>query len=64
MDFFSGLGLRCPREKGEADFLQDVTLARDQAAYRADKASKFLTPMVRCCQAGAHGCSHTHQLWV
>ena len=47
MSFFNGLGLRCPEDKGEADFLQDVTLLADQAAYRADKNSRFMTPLVR-----------------
>ena len=47
MTFFNGLGLRCPEDKGEADFLQDVTLPADQKAYWADKNSKFLTPLVR-----------------
>lgn len=46
MNFFNGLGLQCPEDKGVADFLQDVTLPADQAAYRADKSSLFLTPLV------------------
>ena len=58
MTFFNGLGLRCPKDKGEADFLQDVTLPADQKAYRADKNSIFLTPLVRtvsitCSSAGS-----------
>ena len=58
MTFFNGLGLQCPRDKGEADFLQDVTLRADQAAYRTDKNSIILTPLVsavsiRCSSAGS-----------
>ncbi len=54
MNFFNGLGLQCPEDKGVADFLQDVTLPADQAAYRADKSSLFLSPLVRAAaQSGA-----------
>ncbi len=40
MPFFNKLGFECPEAKGDADFLQDVTLQKGQAQFRKDKSGK------------------------
>ncbi|EIE18006.1 putative pleiotropic drug resistance protein 3 [Coccomyxa subellipsoidea C-169] len=41
LPFFSGLGFRLPERKGVADFLQEVTSAKDQQQYWADTAKPY-----------------------
>ena len=38
MPFFNKLGFECPEAKGDADFLQDVTIQKGQAQFRKDKS--------------------------
>ncbi len=33
LPFFETLGFKCPKRKGVADFLQEVTSRKDQAQY-------------------------------
>ncbi|KAL0035494.1 hypothetical protein WJX77_008879 [Trebouxia sp. C0004] len=40
MPFFSKLGFECPEGKGDADFLQDVTIEKGQHMFRKDQSSK------------------------
>ncbi|KAL0031878.1 hypothetical protein WJX79_002852 [Trebouxia sp. C0005] len=40
MPFFNKLGFECPEAKGDADFLQDVTIQKGQAQFRKDKSGK------------------------
>ncbi|DBA97183.1 TPA: hypothetical protein ACH3X1_014944 [Trebouxia sp. C0004] len=40
MPFFNKLGFACPKAKGDADFLQDVTIQKGQAQFRKDKSGK------------------------
>ena len=40
MPFFSKLGFQCPEAKGDADFLQDVTIKSGQQQFRKDKTRK------------------------
>lgn len=38
MPFFSRLGFQCPQDKGDADFLQDITIQKGQQQFRKDQA--------------------------
>ena len=38
MPFFSKLGFECPEGKGDADFLQDVTIEKGQQMFRRDQS--------------------------
>ncbi|KAL3132996.1 hypothetical protein ABBQ38_006905 [Trebouxia sp. C0009 RCD-2024] len=40
MPFFSKLGFQCPESKGDADFLQDVTIQKGQRQFRKDQGRK------------------------
>ena len=40
MPFFSKLGFQCPESKGDADFLQDVTIKTGQQKFRKDQSRK------------------------
>ncbi len=40
MPFFSKLGFECPEGKGDADFLQDVTIEKGQQMFRKDQSRK------------------------
>ncbi len=40
MPFFSKLGFECPEGKGDADFLQDVTIEKGQQMFRKDQKSQ------------------------
>ena len=40
MPFFSKLGFQCPEAKGDADFLQDVTIQTGQGQFRKDQSRK------------------------
>ena len=40
MPFFSKLGFQCPEAKGDADFLQDVTIKTGQGQFRKDQSRK------------------------
>ncbi|KAL0038217.1 hypothetical protein WJX79_008741 [Trebouxia sp. C0005] len=40
MPFFSKLGFECPEGKGDADFLQDVTVEKGQQMFQKDQSSK------------------------
>lgn len=40
MPFFSKLGFQCPEAKGDADFLQDVTIKTGQGRFRKDQSRK------------------------
>lgn len=40
MPFFSKLGFQCPEAKGDADFLQDVTIKTGQGLFRKDQRQK------------------------
>ncbi|TVU10992.1 hypothetical protein EJB05_44550, partial [Eragrostis curvula] len=44
LDFFESVGFRCPARKGVADFLQEVTSAKDQKQYwaRPDESYTFV----------------------
>ncbi|KAL9463298.1 hypothetical protein AB3S75_001161 [Citrus x aurantiifolia] len=37
LEFFESMGFKCPKRKGEADFLQEVTSKKDQEQYWAHK---------------------------
>ncbi|KAK3416796.1 hypothetical protein EUGRSUZ_H02558 [Eucalyptus grandis] len=45
LDFFESMGFKCPRRKGVADFLQEVTSRKDQHQYwvRKDEPYTFVT---------------------
>ncbi|KAK9022549.1 hypothetical protein V6N11_002802 [Hibiscus sabdariffa] len=45
LEFFETMGFKCPARKGVADFLQEVTLAKNQRQYwtQTDKAYSFVT---------------------
>ncbi|KAK3416804.1 hypothetical protein EUGRSUZ_H02564 [Eucalyptus grandis] len=45
LDFFKSMGFKCPRRKGVADFLQEVTSRKDQHQYwvRKDEPYTFVT---------------------
>lgn len=47
--FFSKLGFKCPEDKGEADFLQDITIEKGQRLFRKDPTGKhdYMTASVR-----------------
>ena len=49
MPFFSKLGFECPEAKGDADFLQDVTIQKGQQQFRKDQSIKhdYMTVSVR-----------------
>ncbi|KAJ7527679.1 hypothetical protein O6H91_16G066100 [Diphasiastrum complanatum] len=47
LDFFEGMGFKCPRRKGVADFLQEVTSRKDQEQYWADKSQPYSFVPVR-----------------
>ncbi|ERM97072.1 hypothetical protein AMTR_s00122p00119310 [Amborella trichopoda] len=44
LEFFESMGFRCPKRKGVADFLQEVTSRKDQAQYwfRRDEPYRFV----------------------
>ncbi|XP_070661681.1 ABC transporter G family member 29-like [Malus domestica] len=41
LEFFESCGFRCPRRKGTADFLQEVTSRKDQEQYWADRNKPY-----------------------
>ncbi|XVF47913.1 hypothetical protein PTKIN_Ptkin03bG0148200 [Pterospermum kingtungense] len=41
LDFFEYMGFKCPERKGVADFLQEVTSAKDQEQYWANKEQPY-----------------------
>ncbi|GMI91873.1 pleiotropic drug resistance 12, ATP-binding cassette G40, PLEIOTROPIC DRUG RESISTANCE 12 [Hibiscus trionum] len=45
LEFFESMGFKCPARKGVADFLQEVTLMKNQRQYwtQTDKAYSFVT---------------------
>ncbi|XP_059296982.1 pleiotropic drug resistance protein 1-like isoform X2 [Lycium ferocissimum] len=45
LEFFEYMGFKCPRRKGVADFLQEVTSRKDQEQYwaRTDEPYKFVS---------------------
>ncbi|KAL8205881.1 hypothetical protein R6Q57_009432 [Mikania cordata] len=45
LEYFEGLGFRCPERKGVADFLQEVCSRKDQEKYwcRTDQAYKYVS---------------------
>ncbi|KAK4359611.1 hypothetical protein RND71_021840 [Anisodus tanguticus] len=45
LEFFEYMGFKCPRRKGVADFLQEVTSRKDQEQYwaRTDEQYKFVS---------------------
>ncbi|GJW85259.1 AAA+ ATPase domain-containing protein [Tanacetum coccineum] len=45
LDYFEGLGFRCPERKGVADFLQEVVSKKDQAQYwyRTEQAYTYVS---------------------
>ncbi|KAI4380936.1 hypothetical protein MLD38_007066 [Melastoma candidum] len=45
LEFFEGMGFKCPERKGVADFLQEVTSRKDQEQYWAkkDELYEFVT---------------------
>ncbi|PON56709.1 ABC-2 type transporter [Parasponia andersonii] len=45
LDFFESMGFECPERKGVADFLQEITLKKDQEQYwaRRDEPHRFVT---------------------
>ncbi|KAJ7568416.1 hypothetical protein O6H91_01G032000 [Diphasiastrum complanatum] len=47
LDFFEGMGFKCPKRKGVADFLQELTSRKDQAQYWADKSQPYTFVPVR-----------------
>lgn len=49
MPFFNRLGFACPEAKGDADFLQDVTIQKGQAQFRKDKSRKHDYMTVKVC---------------
>ena len=40
MPFFNKLSFECPEARGDADFLQDVTIQKGQAQFRKDTSGK------------------------
>ncbi|PKA65330.1 Pleiotropic drug resistance protein 12 [Apostasia shenzhenica] len=46
LDFFRSCGFECPKRKGVADFLQEITSRKDQEQYWADKRKpyRFVSP--------------------
>ncbi|WOG89279.1 hypothetical protein DCAR_0208516 [Daucus carota subsp. sativus] len=47
IDFFESMGFKCPKRKGVADFLQEVTSKKDQKQYwlHRDQPYRFITSM-------------------
>ncbi|XP_071698349.1 pleiotropic drug resistance protein 3-like [Rutidosis leptorrhynchoides] len=45
VDYFEGLGFKCPERKGVADFLQEVVSRKDQASYwcRTDEPYSYIS---------------------
>ncbi|KAI3810521.1 hypothetical protein L1987_20137 [Smallanthus sonchifolius] len=45
LEYFEGLGFKCPERKGAADFLQEVCSKKDQEKYwcRTDQAYKYVS---------------------
>lgn len=45
LEFFEGVGFKCPERKGVADFLQEVTSRKDQEQYwfRKDEPYRFIS---------------------
>ncbi|XP_035835318.1 pleiotropic drug resistance protein 3-like isoform X2 [Helianthus annuus] len=45
LEYFEGLGFKCPERKGVADFLQEVVSRKDQAAYwcRTEEAYNYVS---------------------
>ncbi|KAL9463301.1 hypothetical protein AB3S75_001164 [Citrus x aurantiifolia] len=41
LEFFASMGFRCPKRKGVADFLQEVTSRKDQRQYWAHKEKPY-----------------------
>ncbi|KAJ9688543.1 hypothetical protein PVL29_014280 [Vitis rotundifolia] len=41
LEFFESMGFRCPERKGIADYLQEVTLRKDQKQYWANEAKPY-----------------------
>ncbi|KAF3333372.1 ABC transporter G family member 42 [Carex littledalei] len=41
LEFFESCGFRCPKRKGTADFLQEVTSKKDQEQYWANKGKPY-----------------------
>lgn len=54
MPFFNKLGFECPSGKGDADFLQDVTIQKGQDQFRKDKQRKHAYMSVQVCACCAH----------
>ncbi|KAJ4707956.1 Pleiotropic drug resistance ABC transporter [Melia azedarach] len=47
LEFFECMGFRCPKRKGVADFLQEVTSRKDQEQYWANKDEPYSFVSVR-----------------
>ena len=66
MPFFSKLGFECPEGKGDADFLQDVTIEKGQQMFRRDQSRKHehMTAPVRhsLLPQPRFGCRSVHHL--
>ncbi|KAK9992501.1 hypothetical protein SO802_027486 [Lithocarpus litseifolius] len=41
LEFFESMGFKCPKRKGVADFLQEVTSRKDQEEYWAQKDEPY-----------------------
>ena len=65
MPFFNKLGFECPEARGDADFLQDVTIQKGQAQFRNDKSGKHDYMTVKVGQRptpDVHICLSCHTL--
>ncbi|KAJ7522660.1 hypothetical protein O6H91_18G021400 [Diphasiastrum complanatum] len=47
LEFFESMGFKCPKRKGVADFLQEVTSRKDQEQYWADRSIPYSYVSVR-----------------
>ncbi len=56
LPFFETLGFKCPKRKGVADFLQEVTSRKDQAQYWC---VRDLGPIISCIARPCEGLQHT-----
>ena len=66
MPFFSKLGFECPEGKGDADFLQDVTVEKGQQMFQKDQSSKHEYMTAPVCNSllpqPCSGCRSVHHL--
>lgn len=74
MPFFHKLGFQCPEAKGDADFLQDVTIRKGQGSFRTDRKKRHhymtvgvgsCTPSLPtvACMSSLHSLAHLPRRW-